>query len=190
VKTLWILGESHRQGRKKTLDKIIQMSRITRKSYRPRVSDRTMVDTPYNPLGLAQFQDRVAMSPSENRVTKMENKINKAVRGAQEPSVFRGRWGWKSSNFSQLPVEGKIFSLTFPFIEQRQRSKPRPHHLRAPPGAPLTPYGSSFRGKLLRTLPILMGCLGMRHPPPTPTCPAPRLTVSPTSAIEPAGDTK
>jgi hypothetical protein len=25
--------------------------------------------------------------------------------------------GWKSSNFSQLPVEGELFSLTFPFIE-------------------------------------------------------------------------
>jgi len=48
----------------------------------------------------------------------MENKINQAVRGTQEPSVFRRRWGWKSSNFSQLPVEGEIFSLTFPFIEQ------------------------------------------------------------------------
>jgi len=70
------------------------------------------------PLGLAQFQDRVALSPPENRATKMENKINQAVRGTQEPSVFRRRWGWKSSNFSQLPVEGEIFSLTFPFIEQ------------------------------------------------------------------------
>jgi hypothetical protein len=47
----------------------------------------------------------------------MENKINQAVRGTQEPSVFRGRRGCKSSNFSRLPVEGEIFSLTFPFIE-------------------------------------------------------------------------
>jgi hypothetical protein len=27
--------------------------------------------------------------------------------------------GWKSSNFSPLPVEGEIFCLTFPFIERR-----------------------------------------------------------------------
>jgi hypothetical protein len=26
--------------------------------------------------------------------------------------------GWKSRNFSQLPVEGEIFFLTFPFIDQ------------------------------------------------------------------------
>jgi hypothetical protein len=48
----------------------------------------------------------------------MENKINQAVRGTSEPSVFRGCRGWKSSNFSPLPVEGEIFCLTFPFIEQ------------------------------------------------------------------------
>ena len=94
--------------------------RITRKSYRPRVSDRTMVDTSYNRQGLHRFQDRVASSPPENRTTnKMENKINQAVRGTPEPSVSRGRsGGWKSRNFSQLPVGGEIFLLTFPFIEQ------------------------------------------------------------------------
>jgi hypothetical protein len=48
----------------------------------------------------------------------MENKINQALRGTAEPSVFRRGGGWKSSNFSQLPVEGQIFSLTFPLIEQ------------------------------------------------------------------------
>ena len=48
----------------------------------------------------------------------MGNKINQAVRGTPEPSVFHGRRGWKSSNSSPLPAEGEIFSLTFPFIEQ------------------------------------------------------------------------
>ena len=77
-----------------------------------------MVDTPYNRQGLHSFQDRVASSPPENRTTKMENKINQAVRGTPQPSVSRARRGWKSRNFSQLPVEGEIFFLTFPFIEQ------------------------------------------------------------------------
>jgi len=33
-----------------------------------------------------------------------------------QASCIAGR-GWKSRNSSSLPVEGKIFSLTFPFIE-------------------------------------------------------------------------
>jgi len=43
VKSLWMLGGSHRQGRKKSLDTPTQMSRTTQKSYRSRASDRIMV---------------------------------------------------------------------------------------------------------------------------------------------------
>jgi hypothetical protein len=92
-------------------------SRTTRKSTRPRASDRSMVDTPYNHR-LAQFHERVASSPPEERPAKMENNINQTVRGTPGPSVFHARRGWKSSNLSPLPVEGGIFSLTFPLIDQ------------------------------------------------------------------------
>jgi hypothetical protein len=40
-----MFGGSLRQGKKKTLDKLTQMSRTTQKSCRPRVSDRIMVGT-------------------------------------------------------------------------------------------------------------------------------------------------
>ena len=143
---------------KKVLDKATQMSRITRKSYRPRVSDRTMVDTPYNRQGLHCFQDRVASSSPENRTTKMENKINQVVRGTPEPSVSRGRsGGWKSRNFSQLPVAGKIFLLTFPFIGEAVNysfdfagdltcigSTPFQKPLEEPPAQPLIPQHASW----------------------------------------------
>jgi hypothetical protein len=68
--------------------------------------------------GLPSLNRRVASSPPEERATKMANKINQAVRGTQEASVFHRSGGWKSSNLSPLPVEGEIFSLTFPFIDQ------------------------------------------------------------------------
>src|SRR5215469_4429403 len=43
----------------------------------------------------------------------------KVVRGRSEPSVcHRSQGGWKSSYCSPLPVEGEIFFLTFPFIDQ------------------------------------------------------------------------
>jgi hypothetical protein len=76
-----------------------------------------MVDTPYN-RRLVQFHDREASSLPEERATKMENKIIQAVRGTSERSVFHVPRGWKSSNCSPLPVEGEIFFLTFPFIDQ------------------------------------------------------------------------
>src|ERR1700751_4024697 len=76
-----------------------------------------MVDTPYN-RRLVQFHDREASSLPEQRATKMENKIIQAVRGTSERSVFHVPRGWKSSNCSPLPVEGEVFSLTFPFIDQ------------------------------------------------------------------------
>jgi hypothetical protein len=75
-------------------------------------------DAPYN-RRLAQFQDRVASSRPEDRATKMENKINQAVRGTPEPCVLHRRKGLEVKQlFSPLPVEGEVFFLTFPFIEQ------------------------------------------------------------------------
>jgi len=49
----------------------------------------------------------------------MENNINQRLLGAhQKPASFMLVRGWKSSNGSPLPVEGEIFFLTFPFIDQ------------------------------------------------------------------------
>jgi hypothetical protein len=50
----------------------------------------------------------------------MENNINqRLLGGASEASVFHAcTGGWKLSNGSPLPVEGEIFFLTFPFIDQ------------------------------------------------------------------------
>jgi hypothetical protein len=49
----------------------------------------------------------------------MENKINQAVRGTPEPCVLHRRKGLEVKQlFSPLPVEGEVFFLTFPFIEQ------------------------------------------------------------------------
>jgi hypothetical protein len=110
-----------------------------------------MVDTPYNRQGLHSFQGRMALSPPENRITKMENKINQAVRGTPEPSVSHGRRGWKSRNFSQLPVEAEIFLLTFPFIEQAIALTTRSMHYERTP---------RFRRLKLSVAPPALRCAG------------------------------
>jgi len=47
------------------------------------------------------------------------NNISTQVRGAQHQTcVFYGEGGWKPRKCFPAPVEGEIFSLTFPFIEQ------------------------------------------------------------------------
>src|SRR5215472_10103874 len=93
--------------------------RITRKSYRPRVSDRTMVDTPYNHYGLHSFKIEWRCRHQNTRASEMEKENQRRWSGAdQNQASVIARRGWKSSNFSQLPVEEEIFSLTFPFIEQ------------------------------------------------------------------------
>src|SRR5215831_1072129 len=92
--------------------------RTTQESSRPRASDRSVVDTPYN-RRLAQSHARVASSRLEAGAIKMENNINQRLLGAhQKPASFMLVQGWKSSNGSPLPVEGEIFFLTFPFIDQ------------------------------------------------------------------------
>jgi hypothetical protein len=51
------------------------------------------------------------------------NNISTQVRRAQHQTcVFYGEGGWKPRKYFPAPVEGEIFSLTFPFIEQRLRS--------------------------------------------------------------------
>jgi hypothetical protein len=40
------------------------------------------------------------------------------LRAPQKHAAFIASRGWKSSNSSPLSVEGEVFSLTFPFIEQ------------------------------------------------------------------------
>jgi len=44
-----------------------------------------------------------------------KQKSTKLVEDTSEPSVLLAPRGWKSRNFSPLPVEGELFSLTFPF---------------------------------------------------------------------------
>src|SRR5215469_7172717 len=85
--------------------------RTTQESSRPRASDRSVVDTPYN-RRLAQSHARVTSSRLEAGATKMENNINQRLLGAhQKPASFMLVRGWKSSNSSPLPVEGEIFFL-------------------------------------------------------------------------------
>ena len=40
------------------------------------------------------------------------------LRAHQKHAALIASRGWKSSNSSPLSVEGEVFSLTFPFIEQ------------------------------------------------------------------------
>src|SRR5438552_19039451 len=92
-------------------------SRTTRKSTRPGASDRSMVDT-VQPPGLASFRDRSASPRLEDRATKMGNRLNVSHGAPQNQASFIVDRGWKSSNSSPLPVEGEVFFLTFPFIDQ------------------------------------------------------------------------
>ena len=54
---------------------------------------------------LAEKQPRLSRQPRTKRLSSLTG-------------------GWKSSNCSPLPVEGEIFFLTFPFIEQAISSQP------------------------------------------------------------------
>src|SRR5215471_17388688 len=89
--------------------------RITRKSIRPRVSDRSMVDT-VQPHGLPRCRtewrrrDQLKMHPAEMDDTK---------RGQSTLSAsYKVRGGWMSRKSPRLPVEGEVFFLTSPFIDQ------------------------------------------------------------------------
>ena len=78
-------------------------SRITRKSYRPRASDRTMVDT-LQPRCLSCF--RIRKRRHENRMNPDKTKT---------PKPSQQGMGWKAQRtLPLLPVAGEIFLLTFP----------------------------------------------------------------------------
>src|SRR6516164_10628267 len=78
--------------------------RITRKSCRPRASDRTMVDT-FQPRRLSCF--RIRKRRRENRMNQEKTKT---------PKPSQHDMGWKAQRtFSLLPVAGEIFLLTLPF---------------------------------------------------------------------------
>src|SRR5215472_1799554 len=95
--------------------------RITQESHRPRVSDRTMVDVFKTAQAclVSRFEWRCR---NRNRsATEMEKqKSTKLVEDTSEPSVMLAPRGWKSRNLSPLPVEGELFSLTFPFYRTRR----------------------------------------------------------------------
>jgi hypothetical protein len=78
-----------------------------------------MVDTPYNRYGLHSFKIEWRCRHQNTRASEMEKENQRRWSGAdQNQASVIARRGWKSSNGSSLPVEGEIFSLTFPFIEQ------------------------------------------------------------------------
>src|SRR5438309_10952611 len=94
-------------------------SRTTRKSNRPRASDRTMVDTPIQPQRLPVSETRSASSLLKKMHLLRWNNLRTQVRGAQHQTrVFYGEGGWKPRKCFPAPVEGEMFSLTFAFIEQ------------------------------------------------------------------------
>src|SRR5271156_2557925 len=84
--------------------------RITRKSYRPRASDRTMVGI---------FCNRTACR-IRNRRRRHDSKMKR--RKKRTPRACQHYLGWRDEQKSLLlPVAGKVFLLTLPFIERRYR---------------------------------------------------------------------
>src|ERR1017187_811237 len=89
--------------------------RITRKSIRPRASDRSMVDT-VQPQGLLSFRNRSARSlPVKMQLLRWNNANPKGK--APDERLLCER-GWMSRKSLRLPVEEEVFFLTSPFIEQ------------------------------------------------------------------------
>ena len=87
--------------------------RITRKSYRPRASDRTMVDN-VQPRSLSCF--RIRKRRHENRMD---------LRRANTPEPLNMTWaGERSEHFCSFQSPGLSFPLTLPFIERAYRTRP------------------------------------------------------------------
>ena len=92
--------------------------RTTRKSTRPRASDRTMVDT-VQPPRLPSFR-----TDRRRRYQKMKLRRGSNTRpqlrrtGQQNHVLLIADRGWMPRKSPLPPVEGKVFSLTSPFIEQ------------------------------------------------------------------------
>src|SRR5258707_9276071 len=86
--------------------------RITRKSYRPRASDRTMVDR-IRPRSLSCF--RIRMRRHDNEMNLQTDK---------RPGGSQHDMGWRVRRTSSLlPVAGEVFLLTLPFIERACRER-------------------------------------------------------------------
>src|SRR5579872_1365929 len=83
-------------------------SRITRNSYRPRASDRTMVDTE-SPVALAALTTLDDLTSAQRKPTRMDHKLN----FFREP---RTTVGWISRNTLALRPRGEFF-LDILFIE-------------------------------------------------------------------------
>src|SRR6266849_2024135 len=84
--------------------------RTTRKSYRPRVSDRTMV-------GILQ---PLCLSASETEGRRHDITMN--LRKSENHSAPLHYMGWTARPFSlRPPVAGEAFLLTSPFIERAYR---------------------------------------------------------------------
>ena len=85
--------------------------RITRKSYRPRASDRTMVGI---------FCNRTACR-IRNRRRRHDSNMDR--RKKRTPRASQHYMGWRDGQISLLlPVAGEIFLLTLPFIERAYRT--------------------------------------------------------------------
>src|SRR5215831_17054694 len=83
--------------------------RTTRKSYRPRVSDRTMV-------GIYDHAACPRQKPKASSPQEMHRSGKKTRRASQH------NLGWAVQRIdSLLSVAGGVFLLTFPFIERRYR---------------------------------------------------------------------
>src|SRR5712664_1283097 len=84
--------------------------RTTRKSYRPRVSDRTMVGT----------SQPHCLFCIRSRKRRHDNKMN--LQGEKTSRASQQDMGWRAQRTcSLLPVAGKVFLLTLPFIERASR---------------------------------------------------------------------
>src|SRR6476620_11267119 len=84
--------------------------RTTRKSYRLRASDRTMVGT---------FCNRTACR-IRNRRRRHDSNMN--LRKKRTPRASQHYVGWRARQKSLLlPVAGEVFLLTLPFIERPYR---------------------------------------------------------------------
>jgi hypothetical protein len=86
--------------------------RTTRKSYRPRASDRTMVDI---------FCNRTACR-IRNRRRRHDRNMNLGIK--RTPRASQHYVGWRAGQKSLLlPVAGEVFPLTLPFIERRAKTQ-------------------------------------------------------------------
>src|SRR5215470_5102479 len=93
--------------------------RITQQSRRPRVSDRTMVDIAYNQKACLVFTiGRRRRYPNREPVRWKKKNPRRSSGAHQKQATVIASRGWKSRNSPSLSVEGRVFSLTFPFIEQ------------------------------------------------------------------------